>query len=100
MNDVVHKYAHMLDHERPKLATILQKLYITQSYDEHHLHHISPHEINYCPVTPYLNPILEKVNFWRGLEYIIEKSISVKPRTNQPAHIDNDKYPGGIKFIV
>lgn len=99
VNDVIHKYAHIRDHERPFLATILQKLYITQSYDEHHQHHISPHEINYCPITPYLNPTLEKVNFWRKLEYIVEKTTGTKPRATIDKYIEDNNYPAGIKFI-
>lgn len=99
LNDVIHKYAHMLDHERPKIVTFLQKIYVIQSYEEHHQHHISPHEINYCPITPFLNKPLEKINFWRRLENIIEKSTGIKPRTNQPDFIEDETFPAGIKFI-
>ena len=80
LNDVIHKYAHMLDNERPYIINLLQKLYIIQAYDEHHLHHISPHEVNYCPITPYVNVLLEKINFWKFLEKIIELVTGYKPR--------------------
>lgn len=99
INDIIHKYAHTLDHERPKLITLLQKTNIIQSREEHYQHHISPHEINYCPITPYLNGVLQKVNFWRRLESVVEKISGVKPRENQPDYVEDDNYPAGIRFI-
>jgi hypothetical protein len=99
LNDVVHKYAHMLDYERPMWATFLQSIYLFQSHDEHHLHHISPHEINYCPITPFLNIILEKINFWKKAEGYIENVIGVKARAKEDKYIEDPDYPAGIKFI-
>jgi hypothetical protein len=99
LNDVIHKYAHMMDHERPILVTLLQRIYIIQTQEEHHLHHISPHEINYCPITPYVNIILEKFNFWRQLENLIEKISGIKPRAIVYEYKNNDTYPAGIEFI-
>lgn len=99
LNDVIHKYAHMMDYERPLWATIMQKLYIFQSHEEHHLHHISPHEINYCPITPYLNTILERLNFWKKMEYLIEYFIGVKARAKEYDFIEDNNYPAGIKFL-
>jgi hypothetical protein len=80
INDIAHKYAHMTDKERPIIPTMLQKFRVLQSYEEHHQHHISPHEINYCPITPYLNGVLEKINFWRSLELVIDVIFKIKPR--------------------
>lgn len=99
LNDVIHKYAHMLDYERPKIATFLQKIYLFQSYEEHHLHHISPHEVNYCPITPYVNIILEQINFWKRLEDTIEKYFGVKARANYDDFVEDPTYPAGIRFI-
>lgn len=99
MNDVIHKYAHMLDDERPQIMTILQKLYIIQGYDEHHAHHISPHEINYFPITPFLNIIFEYIGFWRKLENIIEKIAAIKPRDFNDKYEIDETYPANIKFI-
>ena len=99
LNDVIHKYAHMMDHERPLWATILQILYIFQSHDEHRLHHVAPYEINYCPITPYVNIILEKSKFWRIIEDIIEHYTGIKPRAKEYEFIEDINYPAGIKFI-
>jgi len=99
LNDVIHKYAHMMDHERPYWATLLQKSYLIQSYGEHHLHHLPPHDNNYCPVTPFVNVVLEKVNFWRRLERFIETKFSIKARNYKDNFVEDDNYPAGIKFI-
>lgn len=99
MNDIVHKYAHMKDSERPRLASKLQKLYIFQSHDEHHSHHISPHNVNYCPITPYVNTVLEKIEFWRNLEFIIEYLTGIAPRSKEYDFVENPTYPACIQFI-
>lgn len=99
INDVVHKYAHLNDGKRPKIATFLQKIGIFQGYNEHHQHHTMPFEINYCPITPYVNVVLEKYNFWRKLEHIIEYLIGVKPRNKEYDFVEDDTYPAGVRFI-
>lgn len=99
LNDVIHKYAHMLDDERPRWASFLQKIYVFQTYDEHHLHHISPHEVNYCPITPYVNIVLEELNFWRWLEGLVEKYTGAKARAHNDEFIEDPAYPAGIKFL-
>lgn len=99
LNDVIHKYAHMVDSERPKWATFMQKIYVFQSHDEHHLHHISPHEINYCPITPFVNIILEEIDFWKKIEIIIEKYTGVKARAKDYDFVEDPTYPAGVKFL-
>jgi len=99
LNDVIHKYSHMTDKERPKWITFLQKSYFLQSHAEHHLHHISPHEDHYCPITPFVNIILEKIKFWRKLENYILRNFQVSPRATIDHYVDDLSYPGGIKFI-
>ena len=99
LNDVIHKYAHMKDYERPYWATFMQKIFIFQSHEEHHLHHINPHEINYCPITPYVNFILEGFDFWRKIERIIEKYLGIKPRAIEYDFVEDSNYPAGIKFL-
>jgi hypothetical protein len=100
LNDVIHKYAHLLDSERPEIITKLQKIGLIQSHDEHHLHHIQPNTINYCPITPYVNYPLEKIDFWRRLEMLVLNVTGQKPREFEDKHIEDNSYPAGIKFIL
>jgi len=99
MNDVIHYYSHMTDIERPLFATILQNVYLLQSYQEHHAHHQLNHDNNYCPVSPYINFFLEKINFWRLLEQKIQYYTGIKPRETKDKYILDNNYPGDIKFI-
>ena len=100
LNDVVHKYAHLRNKDKPYIAKTFQKLYIIQSHDEHHLHHIEPHTVNYCPITPYVNVVLEKINFWRNIEKFIEKITGISPRSTEPEFIEDPNYPANIKFVI
>lgn len=99
INDIIHKYAHMSDQKRPYWASFLQKIYIFQSRDEHHLHHTYPYTTHYCPITPFVNVIFEKIQLWRKIEGYIEKYFGIKAREKEYDFIDNLNYPAGIKFI-
>jgi len=98
-NDMIHKYSHMTEKERPEWTTILQNMYVFQSVEEHHLHHTYPHDTHYCPITPFWNNILEHNNFWKRLENFIELNTGMKPRQYQNEFVEDKRYPGGIKFI-
>ncbi len=99
VNDIVHKYAHMIDIEKPFIINLLQKINVIQSDDEHRIHHIEPHESNYCPITPYVNKYLEKINFWRNIEKVVEFVTGIKPRDKVYDFVEDESYPAGIKFI-
>jgi len=98
LNDVIHKYAHMLDKERPFWITFLQKIKLFQSYEEHHVHHTGEHDENYCPVTPYVNPLLERMDFWRSIESLIETYMGIKARDFKETFDLDDSFPGGVRF--
>lgn len=100
INDIIHKYAHMNESTRPKLISFLQDI-IIQSDTEHHVHHTFPHTQNYCPITPFLNKILETINFWRRLEGLAEKILNISPRlsSDEFVEIDDSAYVAGIKFL-
>jgi hypothetical protein len=73
----IHKWAHITRYEnKPKIIGWLQKTYILQSTRQHGRHHRQPNNSCYCTVTNALNPLLDSIKFWRGLEYVIEKTIS------------------------
>lgn len=68
----IHKWAHMTrDKDKPVIIAMLQKLYVLQRTKNHGQHHRKPHLTHYCTVTNVLNPILDKIRFWRMLEFIL-----------------------------
>jgi hypothetical protein len=67
----IHKWAHITRYEnKPKIIGWLQKMYVLQRTSHHGQHHRKPNNSHYCTVTNVLNPVLDRVKFWRGLEYI------------------------------
>jgi len=69
----IHAIAHRTDNENGKFIVFVQKIGMIQSRKMHGLHHSSPYNINYCVLTNYLNPILNKIHFW----HVLEKMISI-----------------------
>jgi sterol desaturase/sphingolipid hydroxylase (fatty acid hydroxylase superfamily) len=100
LNEVIHKYAHMSDSEKPFFITLLQKIMLIQSPELHHLHHDGiKNDTNYCPITAFLNPFLEYFNFWKTMEKIIYKLSGIEPRSNECDYVEDENYPGGIVFV-
>lgn len=68
----IHKWAHMTDRNpaKPKVIGWLQRVYVLQSPMHHGQHHRKPNNSHYCTVTNWLNPILDAIGFWRGLEFM------------------------------
>jgi hypothetical protein len=65
----VHLWSH--SSAPPRLVQWLQRYGILQSRSHHGLHHKRPYATRFCTVTNYLNPVLDGVGFWRGLEWLI-----------------------------
>jgi hypothetical protein len=64
-----HKWAHQ---ESPSdLARWLQRKRLVLEPQHHKRHHTQPFDINYCITNGWLNPILNKVKFFRRLEAAI-----------------------------
>lgn len=75
--NLFHKWAHQHSWERSRFATVLQKLYIIQSPHHHHLHHNEDaegfYDRQYCILTNFLNPILDKIWFWEFVVWFFGK---------------------------
>lgn len=71
MANEIHAMAHRSKKENGKLVTFLQWTGILQSRRMHGYHHSAPFDVNYCVLTNYLNPILNRIRFWEGLEWLI-----------------------------
>jgi ubiquitin-conjugating enzyme E2 variant len=74
--NVLHKWAHA---ERTnRVVAFLQKLRLVLTIHHHELHHTQPFDSNYCITNGWLNPLLERIKFFRRLEAILGKA-GMKP---------------------
>ncbi len=76
----IHKMAHRSRAENGRLVSLLQDWRILQTPRQHGLHHSDPKNTYYCPVTNYVNPLLEWMDFWPRLEALIELRTGVTHR--------------------
>ena len=82
--NVFHRFAH----ERgPVVVVWLQSAGVLQSREQHKRHHYTGQGLkmtkldpltDYCVITTLLNPVLDGMRWWRGLEWIIEKTTGIK----------------------
>lgn len=78
----VHKWAHQNQQEKHSIVTLLQKLKLLQTPREHAKHHSGEKNTHYCVITNVLNPVLEKINFWRNLERLNHFIFGLKVNTD------------------
>jgi len=64
----IHAWGHT--RKVPYIIGFLQRYGILQSIEHHGLHHKRPYDARYCTTTNFLNPVLDRIKFWRGLERI------------------------------
>lgn len=64
----IHLWAHTS--QPPRIVGVLQRTGILQSAKIHARHHKNPYASHFCTMTAFLNPLLDKTGFWRGLEAI------------------------------
>ena len=76
----IHKWAHRTKTENGPVITFLQKLSVLQSTQHHARHHTDPKNSHYCTMTNFLNPVLDRIRFWDGVEWLLGKTIGLKRR--------------------
>jgi hypothetical protein len=84
-----HKWAHQ---ESPSsFARWLQRKRLVLEPQHHKRHHTQPFDINYCITNGWLNPILNRLKFFRRLEAVIGffgiKTARAKENTHHPIDI-------------
>jgi ubiquitin-conjugating enzyme E2 variant len=67
----IHKWAHRSRRQNGRLISLLQDLGVLQSAGHHARHHRETKATHYCVVTNYLNPLLERIHLWAGLERMV-----------------------------
>jgi hypothetical protein len=64
-----HKWAHT--DTPPRAAALMQRLGLILSADHHNIHHAQPHDRHYCITVGWMNPLLNRVRFFRTAEALI-----------------------------
>jgi len=72
-----HKWAHRTRKENGRVITFLQDIRILQTSKHHALHHTDPKNSHYCTITNALNPVLDTLRFWGGLEWLLAKAVGL-----------------------
>ncbi|HEY0395192.1 MAG TPA: fatty acid desaturase CarF family protein [Candidatus Elarobacter sp.] len=65
----VHLWAHSAN--PPRLVRRLQTIGLLQSTAHHAEHHKRPYASRFCTFTNFLNPALDRIGLWRGLERLV-----------------------------
>lgn len=84
----VHKWSHRTRRENGRVITFLQNVRVLQTPAHHAVHHTNPKNVRYCPVTNLVNPILDRLRFWDGVEWLLAKTIGLnrRPDTSLPGN--------------
>lgn len=84
----VHKWSHRTRKENGRLITFLQRIRVLQTPQHHAVHHTNPKNVRYCPVTNLVNPILDRLHFWDGVEWLLARTVGLhrRPDTSLPGH--------------
>jgi plasmanylethanolamine desaturase len=83
-------YAHRLGHRKSKwrIIKILQRYHLLITPRYHAMHHCGNHDIQYCVINGWANPLCDYVRLWRGLEWIIWRTTGARPRQNDNEWFD------------
>jgi len=81
-----HKWEHRTRKENGRAISFLQDIWILQSAKHHALHHTDPKNSHYCTVTNVLNPLLDGIRFWDGLEWLLARTIGLRRREDTSIH--------------
>jgi ubiquitin-conjugating enzyme E2 variant len=84
----IHNWNHLPESKRNKLVVSLQKLRLLQTPRHHGRHHAGSKNTHLCVITNMVNPALEAIRFWRGLETAIGFLFGVakRPDTSVAGH--------------
>ena len=70
-NSQIHKWSHM--DEPPTVVRLLQRLRLLLPPAHHARHHHGAHLTHYCITTGWMNPLLDRLYFFRVLEWLLAK---------------------------
>lgn len=81
-----HKWEHRTRKENGRVISFLQDIKLLQNARHHARHHTDPKNSHYCTITNVLNPVLDGVRFWAGLEWLLARFTGLKRREDTSVH--------------
>jgi len=75
-----HKWAHRTRKENGWLISFLQDIRLLQTARHHARHHTDPKNSHYCTMTNVLNPALDRMGFWNGMEWALARTVRLERR--------------------
>ena len=87
LSNEIHCWAHRTKGENGRIISFLQSSHVIQSPRHHAHHHSDPKKDAYCVITDFLNPVLDRIRFFRGLEFLVAKLFGVLPRRDESIRI-------------
>lgn len=75
-----HKWAHRTRKENGWLISFLQDVRLLQTARHHARHHTDPKNSHYCTMTNVLNPALDRIGFWNGMEWALARTTGLQRR--------------------
>lgn len=76
----IHKWNHQPQKKRHTVVVWLQSAGMLQTAKHHGRHHSGTKDCHYCVITNVVNPPLETIHFWRGLEWLIAQAFGIHKR--------------------
>ena len=78
--NVFHKWEHRTRKENGPIISFLQDIKLLQNAKHHARHHTDPKNSHYCTTTNILNPVLDGIRFWAGLEWTLAQTVGLVRR--------------------
>ncbi|MBY0491672.1 MAG: fatty acid desaturase family protein [Gemmatimonadaceae bacterium] len=76
----IHKWSHQSPRRTPRVVRWLQRAGVLQSPAQHRAHHLDTRETNYCILSNFVNPVLERLRFWSALEWMLARGFGIARR--------------------
>lgn len=80
----IHAMGHRTDKENGRIILFLQKIGIIQRRKTHGWHHKAPYDTNFCVMTEFLNPLLNRIDVWNKLEWFVHTVFRIRPLRGSP----------------
>jgi hypothetical protein len=77
----VHKWSHIRRDSVPGFIRWLHATRVLQSPAHHARHHGGDKNSRYCVITNIVNPVVDAMGMWRGLEAVVAATTGARPRT-------------------